>query len=244
MNSVDILGTLLFSLIFFIIFAVIIYIIVSKKIKSRHEEEKRLLEALEKYLIDNNCNTEKKLSFYYYEIRIDTINKKIAICHIQQRKVAILSFNQIIECKVIEDSNVIMEGGIGRAVVGGILFGGAGAIVGSTTRKSKSVVSNFSIQIITNDVKEPLYQLDLLGRTDLSTEDGMRIYKEATAFANDVYATVQSIISENKTAVEHNINQVSSSSVDELEKLANLKDKGIITEKEFEESKRRILSKL
>ena len=65
-------------------------------------------------------------------------------------------------------------------------------------------------------------------------------------FANNVYATIQAIINDN-----NNINKLetkqelnSNNGLEQLEKLAELKEKGIITQEEFEESKKKILSKL
>ena len=74
------------------------------------------------------------------------------------------------------------------------------------------------------------------------------IYKVAMEFANNVYATIQAIISENK-GINNRINmqgekQNTNNGLEQLEKLAELKEKGIITEQEFEESKKKILSKL
>lgn len=83
------------------------------------------------------------------------------------------------------------------------------------------------------DINKPLYA---------------NLYKVAMKFANNVYATVQAIINDNnKTAKNGKSTQESSlinKGLEQLEKLAELKEKGIITQEEFEESKKKILSKL
>lgn len=72
------------------------------------------------------------------------------------------------------------------------------------------------------------------------------LYKEGREFANNVYATIQSIISKssNSINVKKTNEQLSNIYLEQLEKLAELKEKGIITESEFLESKRKFLSKL
>ena len=58
-----------------------------------------------------------------------------------------------------------------------------------------------------------------------------------------MYALIQSVIS-NKESTIIEEKKEKSKDLQELEKLAELQEKGIITEAEFEESKRKILSKL
>lgn len=59
-------------------------------------------------------------------------------------------------------------------------------------------------------------------------------------FANNVYATIQAIIKDNNNTnvVETKQDLNSINGLEQLEKLAELKDKGIITREEFEETKR------
>lgn len=73
------------------------------------------------------------------------------------------------------------------------------------------------------------------------------MYKSSVEFANKVYATIQSIINNNgreNTKQEEVKESNTNNYLEELEKLAQLKEKGIITEEEFLESKKKILNKL
>ena len=47
-------------------------------------------------------------------------------------------YSEIVSFELLEDGNSITKGGIGRAVAGGVLFGGVGAIVGGSTGKKKT----------------------------------------------------------------------------------------------------------
>jgi len=108
------------------------------------------------------------------------------------------------------------------------------------------MLNNFSIRIITNDIDEPLYTIDLIKTPiNINSSLGTITYKGIIEFANRVYAIVQAIINENNKNVNKvETEQKSYNGLEQLEKLAELKEKGIITEQEFEDSKKKILSKL
>lgn len=224
---------------FAIIFGFIGVIAVCVMIQNKSVSNK--IDNLEYILEDKGFNTNKIIKFgIIYEFRVDFDNKKVAICKlVNPLEIDIINFSNIIECKIIEDSNVISQGGVGRAIVGGAIAGGTGAIVGANTRKSKSVVSNFSVQIITNEIGNSLHSADLI---NFQLDKTNNLYNQAVNFSNNVYAIVQSIVSNNDFAT--NESGKSENHIEKLEKLAELKEKGIITEQEFEESKKKILSKL
>lgn len=178
-------------------------------------------------------NKDKKELQFFYKLKLDKV----------------IHFENIVECEIVENSNVMESGGIGRALVGGVIAGGAGAIVGANTRKSKNIVSNLSIRIVTNEIDDPLYNLALITyQIDINKPLYANLYKVAMQFANNVYATIQAIINENNKNVKEEKSYIqeqdSNNGLEQLEKLAELKEKGIITEQEFEESKKKILSKL
>lgn len=199
------------------------------------EEKKEFVKEFDNIIEFNNravaINKEKKELYFLFNDELDKLIK----------------YESIIECKIIENSNVVNSGGIGRAIVGGLVAGDSGAVVGANTRKSKNIVSSIVIRIVTKEIDEPLYTLELLDyQIDTNKQLYANFYKLAMTFANNVYATIQAIINDN-----NNINKLetkqelnSNNGLEQLEKLAELKEKGIITQEEFEESKKKILSKL
>ena len=58
-------------------------------------------------------------------------------------------YNQILGFELLEDGETITKGGLGSAVVGGLLFGGVGAIVGGVTgaKRTKNVCKSLQIKI-------------------------------------------------------------------------------------------------
>ena len=199
------------------------------------EETNKFVKEFDNIIEFNNramaINKEKKELYFLFNDELDKLIK----------------YESIIECKVIENSNIVNSGGIGRAIVGGIIAGDSGAIVGANTRKSKNIVSSLSIRIVTKEIDEPLYTLELLDyQIDTNKQLYANFYKQAMEFANNVYATIQAIIKDNNNTnvVENKQELNSTNGLEQLEKLAELKDKGIITQEEFEETKKKILDKI
>lgn len=84
-----------------------------------------------------------------------------------------------------------------NAVIGGIIAGTTGAIIGASSRETKPVSLSMSIRIITNNIQMPLYEVPIItSSTDRTSDD----YKQKTKFAQEVYATMISIINTSKTS--------------------------------------------
>jgi hypothetical protein len=205
---------------------------------------------IDKVLAERNFNVSQRVNYgNKFQVDVDIIHKKVAVgMSYPDISVNFLDFEQIIECKITENSNVISGGGVGRAVAGGFIAGSVGAIVGSNTKKSSTMLNNFSIDIITNDINNSVVRLKMVDSPiDINTYGS--IYRDIIRFANDVYALIQSVISnkeiiQSKEDNKQDLDNFQDDEFQELEKLAELKEKGIITEQEFEESKNKILSKL
>ena len=199
---------------------------------------------IEEILEERNFNISQKVKYgNKFQVDVDTLHKKVAVGMTYPNvNVTFLDFEQIIDCKITENSNIISGGGLGRAVAGGVIAGGVGAIVGANTKKSSTMLNNFSIDIITNDINNSVVRLKMIDSPlDINTYGN--IYRDILSFSNDVYALIQSVISNKESTIIEEIKE-KSKDLQELEKLAELQVKGIITEAEFEESKRKILSKL
>ena len=61
----------------------------------------------------------------------------------------LFKFDEVLNYELTEDGETIIKGGLGRAVVGGALFGGVGAVVGGITgkKKGKQVVKSMRLRI-------------------------------------------------------------------------------------------------
>lgn len=149
----------------------------------------------------------------------------------------IYNYSDILDYELLEDGESIASGGLGRALVGGVLFGGVGAIVGGVTgnKKSKSICNSLRIKITTNDINNPVVYADFL---NTSTKKDSIIYKTWFDLAQKCLSTLQVITNGNQEEVKE---KPVESSADEILKFKNLLDQGIITQEEFEAKKKQLL---
>lgn len=97
--------------------------------------------------------------------------KQLGNLYIDERKKHwyVYGYNRVYRYSDIVDFEIIQNGtkyktknGITRAVVGGLLFGTAGAVVGASTAQKESMINNMSINIRVNDANNPLVSIILI----------------------------------------------------------------------------------
>lgn len=82
-----------------------------------------------------------------------------------------LNFSDVLGTEVVRDKQVLIQtkkhGGLSRALVGGLIFGGVGAIVGGLSAGSKStqteVTRNLTLEVILNCPKHPIHRMSFDG---------------------------------------------------------------------------------
>lgn len=151
----------------------------------------------------------------------------------------IYRYDQIVGFELLEDGETITKGGLGRAVAGGLLFGGIGAIVGGVTggKKSKNVCKSLQIKLtLRNSPKQTEY----LPFIATETKTGSIIYKTAYKLAQDALSALQ-LATEKAAPAPAEAPAQALSGADEILKYKGLLDAGIITEEEFSAKKAQIL---
>ncbi len=173
------------------------------------------------------------------EIQIDKNLKKIAICSYNDESnyLKIIDFSDIIECSILEDNATVMDGGIGRAIVGGAIAGETGAIVGSNTRKAKNVTNSLILKIVTQNIEEPLIMISFISS---EIERSENTYIEIMREVQELHSTLVVILRNNK----QDVNQPTDNYINKIEKLFEIKEKGIITEQEYNAQKDKILNSI
>ncbi|NME66034.1 hypothetical protein HF846_15710 [Clostridium cadaveris] len=109
----------------------------------------------------------------------------------------IINYSDILDFELIEDGEtVVTKGGLGKAVAGGVLFGGVGAIVGGTTSKKKSItsISGLKIKIVVKDMNNPNSYINLI---TTSTKTDSFIYKNSYEIAQKILSMLQIATSQN-----------------------------------------------
>ena len=107
----------------------------------------------------------------------------------------IFNYSDIVDFELLEDGESIAKGGLGRAVVGGVLFGGIGAVVGGITgkKKSKPVCNSLKIKITLNDINNS--EEDKFMEVILKKED-----KKET---NEIFEFIKSLNPEEQKAFKY-----------------------------------------
>ena len=174
-----------------------------------------------------------------------------------------VGFEQLISVELFEDSVSLVHTNrgsqVGGVIVGGLLAGGVGAVVGglSGSRRSSEKVRKLVLKIITDDFNDPNHEVTFLlhsfGEPSLNRRHP--IYKEALENASLWHSRLTTIMKRTATGkmpeaegamIEHQrldaAEDKRGSPADEIRKLWELREQGVISDEEFEEMKSNIIS--
>ena len=203
-------------------------------------------EIYQKYLDTNNnkiaINDTFKASHKISNIvEFDDANRNWRIPVRKGVNPRLYSYDDIVDFELNEDGHSVSSGGLGRAVAGGLLFGGVGAIVGGVTggKKAKGVTTNMFINVIVRNNSATNVNLTLINRP---LKKGSLLERAAQNNARDIIAKLTLItksINDEKSLKDQNTNTISSA--DEIMRYKELLDKGILTQEEFDAKKKQLL---
>lgn len=153
----------------------------------------------------------------------------------------IYSLLEIDDYEIDEDGETVTKGGLGRAVAGGLLLGGLGAVVGGVTgtRKSKATCTRLNLNITPSIAPYPVIIQFITTKTKVNS----LLYKQS-------YAQIQAVLSyfdefggadENVTESSDTNRNLQSSNLDEIKKLKELLDMDALTQEEFDTKKKELL---
>lgn len=165
----------------------------------------------------------------------------------------IISYTDIISVELFEDGNSITKTSrtsqAGGLLVGGLLLGGVGAIVGGLSGKTKTTekIQKIDLRLIVNDVSQPLHDIAFM---NVEGNKGGIIHNFALQNARHWHGVIEVLIKEadgeelKKTIPDHSTasSKNNISVADELKKLAELKNSGLLTSDEFESEKLKLLN--
>ena len=136
------------------------------------------------------------------------------------------SYDQLEDFDIVQKGSMSSSssGGVGRAIVGGLLFGAAGAIVGAATSKQNITVSKDQNIVLLIRYQDELKSIALPGKQEL-------LFKLRDIFE----AKRPSQIDETPKQASH------LDEADAILKFKELLDAGVITEEEFKAKKAQIL---
>ncbi len=193
-----------------------------------------------------------------YTFAVDNEREKILIMLGDYKR--LINFDDIISVELIEDNNVLMKKSTGRTIggslIGGALAGGAGMIVGGLSGSSKQVNlhSSVIVKLLVRNASSPSIEIPCFNcKTMMITGEPVKagsieenIYKKGLLDAKKITDTINVIIDAVDRASTNNgpatPEPQSLSTADEIIKLAQLRDQGILSEDEFNQQKTKLLN--
>lgn len=235
--------------------AVIIYAIIARANEAQQEytstvsSNRRTLYSASSKAEESGFKTSRSLMERegLFGIAIDQDHKRWMVTTSESYKPTCYNFSDLISYEIVDDGIDVVSSNAGNAAIGGILFGTVGAIAGASAKREISkTCDDLHIDITVNDLQNPHIVLPLIkGKYDRSSE----AYRAKADFAKDI-ASLLAYIKANSTAqpaidtqqkIEPPHEHDSAGIYDELERLHALKEKGIITEEEFQKKKESLL---
>lgn len=207
---------------------------------SSHGLKKRSVENINKTITANENNNNllnlfKATKKFQKYLEVDENNKLWKLPYYRN---VIFRYDDIISFHLLENGQTITKGGLGRAIVGGALFGGVGAIVGGVTgKKTKQEINEYCIKIITKHFFYPQVFINFL--TTGKVKSNSILYKSYAQNAQSVLSMLSII---QNSVSEKNSSTTPSSTADEITKFKKLLDDGIITKDEFDKKKTQLLN--
>lgn len=170
-------------------------------------------------------------------IYIDDAHKKWAILKNKRAEPKIYDFSDILDFEVLENGGSIMKGHAGSAIIGGLTFGVVGAIAGGSRKKKViQTCKSMNILITINNSSFPNVTIPLISsevKTDSLT------YKSATKWAQNITSILTVMQNQGKQIKSNESNNIDIA--EQIKKLSDLKEQGILTEDEFTAKKKQLL---
>lgn len=178
-------------------------------------------------------------------MQVDSVNKLFRIEN-GIFKYQIFSYSNLSSFELIEDNIVTSSGGLGSAIVGGLVAGGVGAVVGGIVAEkttSAKICDSLKLKLtLVNTYIDTLY-IDFI---KIETKKKSSYYKMMSKSAEELSQFLNNVIvynNEKKQAIQkpsiENCQHISLA--DEIQKIKDLLDNGAITKMEYEVLKKKII---
>lgn len=149
-----------------------------------------------------------------------------------------LDNKNLLSYELQENGSTVTKGGVGvgRAVVGGVLFGGAGAVLGGLSKKkvAKEVINKMEIRVSVKDSLKSNYYVSIFEKKKV--DKGSKEYEKYVRFAQDALSALDEMANQ-----EELLSPTQSDAAMQLRKFKALLDDGIITQEEFNKKKTELL---
>lgn len=236
-----------------LVIAVVVGVIVVAILLAMNISSKQ--KAMEEYLghLEDFSATQKVIGVNGVTgLAVDEQRKKICLIdHMTKQVVSrIFSYKDLLSSEIFEDGEAVSRtersSQIGGALIGGLAFGGVGAIIGGLSGKTRTSdkVKIIDLRLTVNDTANPLHDVRFL---DLETKKESFLYVGAINQVRHWHGLMEVLIkradADDKAAnMDESLKSSPGSLADELKKLAELRDSGVLSGDEFEQQKMRLLN--
>lgn len=228
-----------------------------KKHKDIEEEKKfeksRMTDDRLKRIPDHKSSQRYTSANGEVTLSIDESNKKITIIALNSFRDKAYSYRDILKSEILTDgvsvSSTNRGSQLGGALLGGLLAGGVGAMIGGLSGSStiEEKVKKIELNVIVNDTANPIHKIAFLD-SPFPYSKNTKEYKDAYNAAYHCHQLMGILIKQadeedKQKEATTNINNLQGniSVADELRKLVQLKEEGIISEDEFEAQKKKLI---
>lgn len=184
-------------------------------------------------------------------LAIDSAGEQILFSDLGNETIG--SFEDLMAVELLEDDSSITRTNRGSqlagAAVGGLLLGGVGAIVGGLTgsSSSQSTVKSIKLRIVRDNIDQPNFDITFLkwpGSKGLVKSHP--VYKnsieEAATWHSRIANILKKLSERDHPRISDRTSESSHSVADEIQKLADLRKDGLLTETEFDSQKSKLLA--
>lgn len=181
-------------------------------------------------------------------LAIDDQSKQV--CLINGEALRIIKYGDIIESEVIAGGDAITKTSrtsqFAGAAVGGLLLGGAGAVIGGLSGKTvtKQDIKDVWLKLLINDTSNPVHALDFIGtKNNGQMTDPKVALKEAQEWHGLISVIIRQAEQEFEAKSTKNLEPVTAqiSFAEQISQLSELHKSGVLTDDEFIKAKKKLL---
>lgn len=238
-----------------IIAAVVIFLIIGfAGMAKQNQEEKEVAETVRQgvsQLEDFEATKTVEGPLDQFKVMFDQNREKVA--YVSKYGTRVFSFEDIISVELQESGTTVSKKStsrtVGGAVLGGVLAGGAGAIIGGLSGSSteRRNVSSIIVKVTLRDVNDPTVNIVCFENYKLppySDEPGMAFFYEPAIQITDTLNVIIDLVDKRSNPQPEAPKQQETTNLsDEIAKLHGMLKNGIITEEEFAKMKGRLINK-
>jgi hypothetical protein len=219
----------------------------NSKIREHEQTHNRNLSYLHQvgFQIQDQYHPKESAIYLYF----DYTNKNAALEYFIPgticSNITLFPLNRIVECDLVQNGSVISreEGKMGGAVILGY-----GAMAGNKQAVSEEMGGVLAVRLVIDDMRVPAVVVNVL---ETAISKASQEYQKFFFIAQEIYGRFQGVVRINNAEMQKlaqqqtpKAAQLPENIMDQIRKLGQLRDDGILTEQEFDSKKKLLMEKI